>query len=1061
MVRRISHRFGRSALAVGLLLALGTASANEVPEACFSFDVGGGDPANPSITVTFNPSCSLPQPPGNGALFYRAVWEFNAVCKGSQPNPNVDVTGTNVVPLGSAPDLVVDPGDNKKLETIEHIDDELDNPPLQPPKILTGVDLIADTWVRQNIVVTKGLNKALPLPSPVGDDLATVDINPLSPTFGEPVITAGPDYVAETFAFTAIICRAGVDGILQSTPNGDDFIVPNGDPDTGRPVIIDGGNAVSETLVASTDEQLVAIGGTPSDAVQLAPVGADGKLGDTNIVVDFRQGATLGTTAPFPPHPIITSDDMLGMDEMGRMVITTGGDNLAQVIKIGVNDVQVLGSGSPPAPKPTLVRPVVAAPVSPVTIGIYPGPNGAINSLPLLNDDILTVDSAGRPVVVFGPNGTLDTVVLPDDVQVSGGVPGKYAASVQARAYRMTDDIQVTIPGQQPSAQNPGTDTGYTTLANALATQTVTYEMTIPDDLQVPLKIEQVVCVRLTLMVANDANGTAKVASVYERVVHLALPNFPPVANVDLAPSFSNTGLGPLDVLLNMDRSYDQDGFLIYGHIDWGDGTCTILDATELALLPELLGDYGEGPGTLFPHRYQDPGDYVITWSIIDNGRMPPAVVSTIGLPGAGTGPCDPLEDPETILQLAINGQSANYPIIGPGPNGVIDTVENNAQGDDFVRTILGLDYILDGGNGIVETQAVGDDGQALPVGPTTGTVAISPGANGVLDTVATFDDFIHHSDYTGLDYILDGGDGIVNTTAAGDDVQVIPVGGAIQSIIITPGTDNVLDTNILPSTPNNVNPPGDDAFDGANPYTAVAPALTGEAIIDGVNGRADTIATGDDVQLTLVGQQPGVFNGFGMDIRPILRQDSLKIRVLSPVTALKGKFKIGIVPVTGTDTLNITLKLLNGLKILPNTDITVDLTDLNIPLVDPAISLGSGNVGPKARGFKDPVTGMTFRYNAKKNLISIKAKKSDFKDNLALYMQGKPLLQTNSANPSVLNGVADVGITITGGGAGGIVDPLMNDVSPITEDVRFEYNTTKKGTSGTGKNPRSLTNPG
>lgn len=1056
MVRRISHRFGRSALAVGLLLALGAASANEVPEACFSFDVGGGDPANPSITVTFDPSCSTPTV-ANPTLFYRAVWEFNAVCQGKQPNPNVDVTGANVVPLGSSPDLVVDPGDNNKLETIEHINDDLDNPPLQPPQILTGVDLVADTWVRQNIVVAKGLNKALPLPSPVGDDLATVDANPLSPTFGEPVITAGPDFVAETFAFTAIIARAGADGILQSGPPlGDDFIVPNGDPDTGRPVLIDGGNGVAETIVAATDEQLVAIGGTPSDAVQMAPVGADGKIGDTNIVVDFRQGGALGTAAPFPPHPIITSDDMLGMDEMGRLVITTGGDNRAQVLAVGPDDLQVLGPGAT-APVPTLVRPVVAAPVSPVTIGIHPGANGSINSLPLLADDVLTVDSAGRPVVVFGPNGALDTVVLPDDVLVSGGTPGLYAASIQARAYRMTDDIQVTIPGQQPSAQNPGTDTGYTDLATALATQIVTYEMTIPEDLQVPLKIEQVVCVRLTLMVANDENGTAKTTSVYERIVHLSLVNFPPVANVDLAPSFANTGMGPLDVLLNMDRSYDQDGFLIYGHIDWGDGTCTILSSADLLLLPELLGDYGEGP--LVPHTYVDPGDYVITWSIIDNGRMPPGLPNFAPL-ASTTGACTPADDPEFILNSAINLQSANYPIIGPGPNGTIETPLNNAQGDDFVGvdSVSGLPVIFDGGNGIVETTKVGDDIQGLPVGPVTGTVAISPGPNGVIDSAVAGDDFVHLSPYTGLEYVLDGGDGVVSTTIGGDDVQVIPLNGAIQSIVIAPGANLVIDT-----PPNNVNPPGDDILDPAppNPFTG------GDAIIDGGNGTADTIAIGDDVQFTLLGQQPGLFNGFGMDIRPILRQDSLKIRVLSPVKALKGKFKIGIFPTTGTDTLIITLQLLNGLTILPNTDITVTLNDINpLPPALADVVLATGNVGPKARGFRDTVNNSSFKYNAKQNLIAIKVRTADFKDLISLLTQGKPLGQTNSANPSVINGVADLGLTITGGfSAGppttGIVDPLLNDVGAIVETVRFIYNTTKKGTTGTGTSPRSLTNPG
>lgn len=77
---------------------------------------------------------------------------------------------------------------------------------------------------------------------------------------------------------------------------------------------------------------------------------------------------------------------------------------------------------------------------------------------------------------------------------------------------------------------------------------------------------------------------------------------------------------------------------------------------------------------------------------------------------------------------------------------------------------------------------------------------------------------------------IIDGGNGVANTTAAGDDEQIVAADGLVRAgdLVIGPGANGVLDTV----------PAGDDL------------ASLAETIVNGPGSTCDTTASGDDIQV-------------------------------------------------------------------------------------------------------------------------------------------------------------------------------------------------------------------
>jgi len=111
-----------------------------------------------------------------------------------------------------------------------------------------------------------------------------------------------------------------------------------------------------------------------------------------------------------------------------------------------------------------------------------------------------------------------------------------------------------------------------------------------------------------------------------------------------------------------------------------------------------------------------------------------------------------------------------------------------------------------------------------------------------------------------GINPILTGADGICESEAACDDVQVIPVGqGVANAICITAGADNTCETlaatndDVLGAAPNCVNAGPDGICDTTAAATDVQ-AIPGDqgqpdqlCVDVGPNGLLDTVSAGDD----------------------------------------------------------------------------------------------------------------------------------------------------------------------------------------------------------------------
>ncbi len=126
-----------------------------------------------------------------------------------------------------------------------------------------------------------------------------------------------------------------------------------------------------------------------------------------------------------------------------------------------------------------------------------------------------------------------------------------------------------------------------------------------------------------------------------------------------------------------------------------------------------------------------------------------------------------------------------------------------------YMLEIIGLqrfETIRDGGNGVAETAAFGDDlalvGAGLAVEP--GEIVVKAGANGAITSLPGGDDKRVPADYEttlqrDFDRIRDGGNGVAETLAVGDDVQFVAQGALVNpgEIFIAVGDNEILDTPV------------------------------------------------------------------------------------------------------------------------------------------------------------------------------------------------------------------------------------------------------------------------
>ncbi|MBE7465711.1 MAG: hypothetical protein HS116_19735 [Planctomycetes bacterium] len=331
-----------------------------VPTPHYTYDVSGGD-LN-TVVVNFNFAGSLPNAPTQAApvnLFYRIILELNADCPPDLPvaNPNVLAAGGGgsytFVNLLAAPGTVIDPGPNGVLDYVAATDPadplrnqeelaalntdcagmpvvspfppaddviQIDPPPSNKHRVVAGTNLVADTQIRQNIVIRPGpvivpggvcannppgpLAQTVPALEtiPQGDDRIGIACDT-----GGPVILAGPNNIADTIALTGVIIRPGPNGTIQTPANnlnppplGDDLVLTIIAPDVlGNPVfteqvVLDGGNGCVDTVIqtlpdgtaVSDDLQVVQVGLYINNDVQVAPFGTSPP--PTNATRPFR-----------------------------------------------------------------------------------------------------------------------------------------------------------------------------------------------------------------------------------------------------------------------------------------------------------------------------------------------------------------------------------------------------------------------------------------------------------------------------------------------------------------------------------------------------------------------------------------------------------------------------------------------------------------------------------------------------------------------------------------------------------------------------------------------------
>lgn len=174
------------------------------------------------------------------------------------------------------------------------------------------------------------------------------------------------------------------------------------------------------------------------------------------------------------------------------------------------------------------------------------------------------------------------------------------------------------------------------------------------------------------------------------------------------------------------------------------------------------------------------------------------------------------------------NGETESYRIATASDHNE-DTGEPNGITMERALKIIGLNRfatIRDGGNGRVDTEAVGDDVQKADfrtfVEPRSTIIEV--GDNAQIDTIALGgDDILVMADYettliTPTDSIVDGGNGIVDTVVNPLDVGLANFGALIEpgSPIATAGADGILQTQISNG------PQGDDILVVARPASEV-----------------------------------------------------------------------------------------------------------------------------------------------------------------------------------------------------------------------------------------------
>jgi hypothetical protein len=144
-----------------------------------------------------------------------------------------------------------------------------------------------------------------------------------------------------------------------------------------------------------------------------------------------------------------------------------------------------------------------------------------------------------------------------------------------------------------------------------------------------------------------------------------------------------------------------------------------------------------------------------------------PVVVQSLTTDGIAESSANPASDDQQLVAVGAAVQ-AGAPIIGPGLNGMIESLP-------AIQAIIEPD----GGNGVADSTASGDDIQVIPASGAAlpGRLIIAPGPNGILDTTAAFDDVLTPAD-----------DELISASVpAGLDCETCPLGTCVVDCSLCP----------------------------------------------------------------------------------------------------------------------------------------------------------------------------------------------------------------------------------------------------------------------------------
>ncbi len=408
---------------------------------------------------------------------------------------------------------------------------------------------------------------------------------------------------------------------------------------------------------------------------------------------------------------------------------------------------------------------------------IAPGQNGVLDSI-RVGDDVLGQDGLGRNIITPGPNGILDSTIDKDDrlegtaviLDGGNGIPETTASvkDVQVGPSPLsTRNVTITFVDFKPNGDScDGNDDGEYRF-NLRVRKGVDTIVGTP-------YTEKAVLGRFDThyfggVIADNGNGVCNTTAAGDDVQIVSV-------GANVTPGGIVVGPGPNgkldttpagdDVVVAPKASYSvsitpSDTVSISAAILEDDPTC---DADTRSVIAEPVGGnnvadtlaIGDDRQLVAFGALADAGETIVdscpasTDGVLDTLAAMPGLCEETIIAGAD-GRADTIvaagTDDVQALAEGTTGLPPDAVVIAPGPNGRIDTVP--AGSDEFLAAVVPLacePVIVEpaGGNGTADTTAAGDDVQVVPPGTAglaAGTVIIRPGPNGVIDTTPDGDD--------------------------------------------------------------------------------------------------------------------------------------------------------------------------------------------------------------------------------------------------------------------------------------------------------------------------------